>query len=401
MVQQKRNSGVGCWIVIVGFLIIGLIISSIRYFQDKSGYKKAHAAYLEGNCVEAIKTIDDFTSKFRPFDFAKVVDDANAEKQECQQFQSAQELQDGNKISEAFLAYDKFTTSYPKSPMTSTVQDNIKSLFSSSSLPGLASTEICAGIDKFIGSGMIAEPDQYVPKLLIACSDYYSGMGEVDTSLGFLVQLLDKYKDSPSASMVRRNLHQYPVACLSYESLKQQGIIPTDDNALAQYLYDCAEYSYSTGDFFNAASMYESLIFEFPDHSLAAQVEKNYADAMIKVAIAKGAGKIPQPDPSGFTSAGNTIVEIQNDSPERLKLVFSGPVARIEYLDACSTCIEYSIISPTFCPEKGPIGKYTLPSGDYQVLVEAASVSDVTSYVSTWTMESGRQFYSCFYIVKR
>jgi hypothetical protein len=400
MYQQKRNTGVGCWTVIGILLVVGLAISAVRYFQDKSEYKKAHAAYLEGNCTEAVEIIDGFLTKFRPFDFAKVLDDARNEKNECQQYMAAQKLQGDNEIPTAFLAYDEFLTTYPESPMTGIVKGRVESLFSSPTLHDLATAETCSGMDGFVNSGTIPDPDQNVPKLLFACSNYYSEViGDTGISLDYLLRILSDYKDSPYAKDIAENLFKYRDACVSYQDLVQRDVISGETEPLAKFLYDCAEYAYSSQSYMDAVSMYESLLVEFPDHELSKQVTSNYADAMIKKAVAGGAGKIAQPDPSGYTTAGNTIVEIQNDSPESLKIVINGPKTIIEYLDPCDSCQTYSMIGPLYCPEKGPIGKYTLPSGDYQVLVEASSDKGVTPFTGSWTLESGRQMYSCFVII--
>ncbi len=399
MAQGKKNSGIGCLVVIGLLLCVGLIISGIRFFQDKSEYKKSHAAYLLGNCPEVIKVVDGFVGKFRPIDFAKVVDGAEDEKAECKNMLDAQELQAERKIPDAFLLYYGMLTANPQSPLISSINTQVSTLFSTANISDLASVDICTRADEFASSGTIPDQGQNIPKLLIACSQLYSAIGETDQSLDFLLKLMDEYPDSSLAKNTLANLFKYPDACIAYHDLAQRGLIPNEPDSLAQFLYHCAENSYSGKNYADAVLMYESLLTEFPDHPLSTQIQTNYADAMIQNAISQGAGVIEQPDASGYTVAGKTVVEIQNDSPERIKLVFNGPETRIEYLEPCETCQTYSMIGPLYCPEKGPIGKYSLNSGEYQVLVEASSDKEVTPFVGSWTMESGRQFYSCFYIL--
>jgi hypothetical protein len=116
-------------------------------------------------------------------------------------------------------------------------------------------------------------------------------------------------------------------------------------------------------------------------------------------AKASGAGEIAAPERSGSTDSASTLVVIQNDSPERLRLVFSGPEARIEELETCGACARYSLVGPAFCPEKGPIGRYTLQPGEYEVLVEAISDEGVTPFTGTWPLGEGGEYYTCFFIV--
>jgi hypothetical protein len=52
-------------------------------------------------------------------------------------------------------------------------------------------------------------------------------------------------------------------------------------------------------------------------------------------------------------------------------------------------------------PAQGPIGRYTLPPGDYDVVVEAISGGDVTPFSGRWSLGSGSEYHNCFFIVTR
>jgi len=47
----------------------------------------------------------------------------------------------------------------------------------------------------------------------------------------------------------------------------------------------------------------------------------------------------------------------------------------------------------------GPIGRYTLEPGQYDVVVESISDRGVTPGPSNWDLVSGDQYSSCFFIV--
>jgi hypothetical protein len=145
--------------------------------------------------------------------------------------------------------------------------------------------------------------------------------------------------------------------------------------------------------------MYENFLVEYPDHSLASDVEAALARSIVAQAKAAGAGEIPAPEFSGSTGSEFTEVVIQNDSPERLRIVFSGPDSRVEDLEACSSCQKYFGIGPTFCPEQGPIGRYTLKPGQYEIVVESVSDTGVTPWIGDWGLLSGDEYSSCFFIV--
>jgi hypothetical protein len=99
-------------------------------------------------------------------------------------------------------------------------------------------------------------------------------------------------------------------------------------------------------------------------------------------------------------STGTATVIIQNDSPEALSMVFSGPDTRVEDLDRCEECESFTDAEPDACPEIGPVAKYELTPGAYEVVVKASSDGSVTPFRGTWTLEAGQEYSSCFYLVR-
>lgn len=186
--------------------------------------------------------------------------------------------------------------------------------------------------------------------------------------------------------------------CDQVEILEQANLIPQKSTLLPNLLYECGQTYEGIKYYSGAIQMYDKFLSEYPSHSLASSVEDSLARAIVADARASGAGIIPAPERSGSTSGGSTLVIIQNDSPERLRIVFSGPDSRIEELAACSSCQTYSLIGPLYCPEQGPIGRYTLPPGQYDVVVQSISDNGVTPWTGDWDLISGDEYYSCFFI---
>jgi hypothetical protein len=145
--------------------------------------------------------------------------------------------------------------------------------------------------------------------------------------------------------------------------------------------------------------MYELFRAEYPDHRLAPEVEAALARSVVENAKQSNAGTIPEPQPSGWVQGASAIVVVQNDSPERLRITFQGPEVRVEELAACSACEKHMIVKPLSCPQKGPIGRYTLQPGAYDVVAEAISDRSVSPFAGNWTLNRGQQYSSCFYIV--
>jgi len=186
--------------------------------------------------------------------------------------------------------------------------------------------------------------------------------------------------------------------CDQVNLLEQENLIPQKSTLLPNLLYECGQTYEGISYYSGAIQMYDKFLSEYPSHSLATSVEAALARAIVADARASGAGIIAAPERSGSTSSGSTVVIIQNDSPERLRIVFSGPDSRIEELAACSSCQTYSLIGPLYCPEQGPIGRYTLPPGQYDVVVQSVSDTGVTPWTGDWDLISGDEYYSCFFI---
>lgn len=175
-------------------------------------------------------------------------------------------------------------------------------------------------------------------------------------------------------------------------------LAPLNANA-PKLLTGCGSLLVASDKYSEATDIYAVLSQSFPDYEMTADEEAMMANALLLAAKAAGAGEIGAPQVSGETGTGNTVVIIQNDSPESMRIIFTGPETRIEELAACTDC-ETHLIAPTFCPEQGPVGSYELPPGTYEVLVESTSDSGTTPFTGTWELAAGDEYYSCFFVTE-
>jgi hypothetical protein len=187
--------------------------------------------------------------------------------------------------------------------------------------------------------------------------------------------------------------------CDQISYLEKASLIPRKSELLPELLYVCGQVYETNSRYIDAVNTYDKFLTDFPAHKLASSVEESFARAIIADARESGAGIIPAPQRSGSTTGGSTVVEIQNDSPDRLRIVFSGPEARVEEITACTACRTYSaLLEPTYCPELGPIGRFTLSPGNYDVVVQSISDKGVTPWTGNWVLSSGDKYSSCFFI---
>lgn len=245
----------------------------------------------------------------------------------------------------------------------------------------------------------------------LLAADALVEQGGHDAAVMGYSEILTKYPDSPLKDVALSKGQEQiasaelaalatPALCPALDTLLDQQLIATPDQTLPELLFACGQ-AYETEAVFEEALLYyDRFLGEYAEHPLTADVQEAYARATIAFARASGAGELPAPQAIGSSGEGNVTVIIQNDSPEPLNMVFSGPEVRVERLEACTECQKFSGDEPTACPELGPVGTYVMAPGDYEVVVKVSGGGgDVTPFRGTWTLEPGQEYSSCFYVV--
>lgn len=237
----------------------------------------------------------------------------------------------------------------------------------------------------------------------------------VGTSIPGLTDLWDG-KDTASASFDRAS--KYLQAFI--DTYPQHPEIETAQQTLADVLYNAGTYStdvvsasqrtsfgtpapnfFNTGpapvvDYSRAIIFFTQFVDRFPDDERADDVRTKLEDLLkLQEAIA---GSIPQPD--AIPIAGDeTILIIQNASPYTMRISLIGAEFRNETLPACETCATYTS-APATCPTDGPVGRYTLRPGGYQINVSSGE-GNVTPFFGLWQLNGGFEYPNCFFIVER
>lgn len=188
--------------------------------------------------------------------------------------------------------------------------------------------------------------------------------------------------------------------CKYVDALLSNNLLSRSDTKLPELYFRCGQRYVDDKDYTNSIVMYEQFLRDYPNHPLASEVQAALARSIVADARGRGAHELPPPERIGSTTGGYSVVTIQNDSPQRLQIVFSGPEARIEELQACALCSTYTESSaPLHCPERGPIGRYTLKPGQYDVVVRSLSDTSTIPWRGSWPLSSGDEYHSCFIIV--
>ena len=201
------------------------------------------------------------------------------------------------------------------------------------------------------------------------------------------------FTDSKPADFFNEDL------CKQIDQLLTNNLVPQPDTNLPQVYFTCGQLYEKAGTYPFGIDYYEKFLSAYPNHPLAADVNAALMRAIIARAKLGGGGKLPTPEKSGTTGDGSTLVIVRNESPESLRIVFSGTENRIEELEACSTCTTF-ISSPPFCPGIGLVGRYTLKPGQYFVVVESTSDKSIAPWSGDWALEAGSEYTNCFFIIK-
>lgn len=235
--------------------------------------------------------------------------------------------------------------------------------------------------------------------------------GDFGTAMAGYISFLETYPSTPLTPTLQtqtKSLFSQAEAiagkadlalCQQFDLLRGQELVPAKEAALPPLLQACGQVHEDNDDPSSAVALYQWLLTDYPDHPLVEETTAALARASVAEARAAGAGNIPAPQSVGSSGSGPAKVVIQNDSPEKLNIIFSGPDARIEELEACEECTNYTGDGPESCPEQGPIGTYELPSGDYDVVVKSISDDGVTPFTGQWSLATGDEYYSCFFLV--
>jgi hypothetical protein len=186
--------------------------------------------------------------------------------------------------------------------------------------------------------------------------------------------------------------------CDALEALEAQGFVVGQPDPLPPLLFACGG-AYEAADAHgDAVAIYARFRADYPDHDLAADVD--IALARTTLAETENADPLPPPGAGpGTGTAGVATIVIQNDSPDPLSMVFSGPDIRVEDLEACADCVKVpGAIHECRDPSQSPNAEYKVAPGVYEVVVKSGSGSNVTPFRGTWTLEDGEVYASCFYI---
>lgn len=243
----------------------------------------------------------------------------------------------------------------------------------------------------------------------------YQEEGMLDSALLNYAKLAT-YETSPLLEYARNNLRELfqkssvetetlatLEVCNRLEILTEKNLLPPSDPNAQSVYSSCGKTYEIEKSYEEAISIYENFLKMYPNHPLIEDVKRSLARTTItQIKEEEEERYIESPERTGITADGSTVVEIQNSSPAEMRIIFSGTTPKFEELEDCDECQKYIGEPPGSCPGKGPIGRYTLEPGEYEIVIKfkANDRERVNPWAGNWNLEQGALYKRCFFIIQ-
>jgi hypothetical protein len=221
------------------------------------------------------------------------------------------------------------------------------------------------------------------------------------------------YEDSillePIRSNVRELFQKSKIAsltrlevCSRLRDLEQGNLLPKSNANLPSLYLKCGNLFEADKSYYRAIATYEQFLKQYPNHVLTEDVKRALARTIVSDVKGNGAQNIKSPGRTGTTADGTTVIEIQNTSPAKMQIAFSGATPKFEEIEACRDCVTYLSKPPDLCSGKGFVGRYKLEPGQYDIAVKftANDGNPVNPWAGTWNLKAGTEYKSCFFIIR-
>ena len=261
-----------------------------------------------------------------------------------------------------------------------------------------ADAQACGDFDEVRTLAKLDQHSALLVSTLQLCITAATADGNAADLAKYELALISAAPDDPAAATARAALLAVPESCAVVAAAQADPAVVAQSEFLANFVFRCAQVAEFIGAHGDAVDRYQWFLDHAPLDPRVTTARDGLARALINQATGAGAGALPSPQSTGRSGTTAARVTIYNDSPETLRLVLSGPEARIEFIPASPTSSNYSGIGPTKCRTDVPSIELQLQPGEYKALVEATS-GNVSDFVGTWTMARGAAYRSCFFIV--
>ncbi|MFZ5918572.1 MAG: tetratricopeptide repeat protein [Chloroflexota bacterium] len=406
----------------VAVVIIGLEAGGLWWYraQAQAEFIRGQTAYELGDAGLASRHLGQVISTYA-LSHAPYLPLAREHWKESQSLLLADDLWQKQDYSRAALYYEAHLSAYPDGPFARRAATQASEVYSQWAAGLLAEGNYQVAIEKY--RLILARYPQTAPgqeaaqqeaEAHLAWARQLAQAGEYALAVDKLQIVLEEFSGTQMAAQAETELADLFTAAgqkLNANSPCDAAPIlaafaagdsswAAEANALMpQAFYGCGQAEHRAERYATAITAYETLIANYPNSPLIPEAQAALVDARVADIEAKGTSELPPPQRSGSAPAGVAEVVISNDSPEQLEVLLSGPGSQSLTMEKCGPCQTY-FVAPLSCPEKGPQATVTLTPGRYKVVVRAISDPSVRPWSGTWNLDSGNEYFNCFFIIK-
>lgn len=175
--------------------------------------------------------------------------------------------------------------------------------------------------------------------------------------------------------------------------------------ALPGALYGCGLAELGAGRYSSAIEHLTTFITGYPRDSRVAKARQKRIAAEVAEVGSGATGDLAPLERTGSGPSGTATVEVVNDSPYPLEILYSGPVAEQLTIPACPTCTVRSSLpllsryfgGPTCGGDGVPSRTLRLRPGSYQVVVRTSAGGGPRPYSGSWKLAGGARYDNCYY----
>ncbi|MFC4502669.1 MULTISPECIES: hypothetical protein [Streptomyces] len=232
--------------------------------------------------------------------------------------------------------------------------------------------------------------------------------GQVEPAVGSAVSAWAKQLSSgdPCAAVERLKTLGTSIDGIQAEDASVSDALGKDSdkatNSASSGTYNCGVDQYKDGDFDAAQSTMQSYVSTHKTAGNAGLARKIAIAAEIAQTVPAAGKKLPT-----NRSGGSIQVTVQNDSPDDITVMYTGPVTGSFTLKACGSCTAYSFTStilsgfkPCSSGKNYPQKTISLPVGTTYFLHKPKSDSLSTPASDTAKLESGYIYTECAYTTR-
>lgn len=376
-----------------GAALLALVIAGAVQYRGgpQDALERGDAAHAAGDCATAVEHYDAATATRNELTFSPALDRAADGRAGCRIVLTAEAAAGEADYPGAINGYGDYLARYDGTPPWPGAEDRLAGLHldQADSLAADGTVEAAYAAYAAIPAGFPGSaPAAAVPDRLdalyearttaLAAGDHCPAVDELRPFL----ELAGEHRDDPLA----------------------EDLAGRARGALPDALYACGMDDYRDEHYTDARTTLEEFRSLYPDDARSGQVD----DTLIAIEIAQigsgSTGDLPDPTPAGSAPGGTATVEIVNDSPEALEILYTGTETGTGTVDACGGCTTQSDLlsgwSGSACQAgiDRPTTTIRLPAGTYEFVVRTPGDSSVTPFHGTWELSSGTAYSDCYFI---